>query len=302
MTTATHPLPAGSTNTKPLWAAVSVLGVAVLALGASLVYVQTRPLDGHTALASLNQPVASAVADAPTVNTGLPVSSVAGDEAVLQARPAVRAAKPALARQTPPQPQVAARPPAPAPPRPLPAPAPAPVAQSAPPPIIATTPGAQAGVAPVVITESGPLASRPIYQTRRVVCADCGRVESVTPISRRAPGNGVGAVAGGVLGAVVGNQIGKGGGRTIATILGAVGGGVAGNAIENNMHTETVYRVQVRMDDGSIRSVEQAQLPALGSAVIVEGGSIRPADGSANYTPAPRAAPPPARIYSTDRT
>ena len=68
-------------------------------------------------------------------------------------------------------------------------------------------------------------------------------------------------VAGGVLGAVVGNQIGKGSGRTLATVLGAVGGGIAGNSIEKNMKKETVYQVQVRMEDGSIRSVNQATAP-----------------------------------------
>lgn len=50
MNAAIETLPAYQANTKPLWAAVGVLSVAVLAMGASLVYVQTRPLDGHTAL------------------------------------------------------------------------------------------------------------------------------------------------------------------------------------------------------------------------------------------------------------
>ena len=50
MNTSTITLPASAADTKPLWAAVSVLGVAVVALGASLVYVQSRPVDGHVAL------------------------------------------------------------------------------------------------------------------------------------------------------------------------------------------------------------------------------------------------------------
>jgi len=297
MTSATHTLPAGNDNTKPLWAAVSVLGVAVLALGASLVYVQTRPLDGHTALAALDQPLVSAAADADntdSVNTALPVTSVAGDEVVVQAKP-TRAATPAPARQPLTQPAVVARANSPARPAPAPAPMPAPAV------VVAAAPAPQVGVAPFVITESGPVNRRPVYQTPRSDCASCGHVEAVTAFERKAPGNGAGAVAGGVLGAVVGNQIGKGGGRAIATILGAVGGGVAGNAIEKNMHRQTVYRVQVRMDDGSVRTVEQASLPALGAAVIIEGNNMRAADGSANDTPAPHAAPPQARIYSTER-
>ena len=45
-------MPSAAANTKPLWAAVGVLGFAVVAMGASLVYVQTRPADGHVALAA----------------------------------------------------------------------------------------------------------------------------------------------------------------------------------------------------------------------------------------------------------
>nr|MBP6494794.1 glycine zipper 2TM domain-containing protein [Rhodoferax sp.] len=90
----------------------------------------------------------------------------------------------------------------------------------------------------------------------------------------------------GVLGAIVGNQIGKGSGRAVATVAGAVGGGWAGNAIEKNMKKTTVYQVHVRMEDGSLKTIEQASPAAVGARVTVDGGTLHPAnDGAA--APAP---------------
>ncbi len=108
-------------------------------------------------------------------------------------------------------------------------------------------------------------------------CASCGVVESVRAVTRKGEGSGVGAVAGGVIGAVIGNQIGKGNGRTAATVLGAVGGGVAGNEIEKRSKSTTVHEVRVRMDDGSVRTLQQAQPPKVGDRVQVEGSTLRPA-------------------------
>jgi hypothetical protein len=62
MNASTIPLPNPALNTKPLWAAVGVLGVAVVALGASLIYVQNRPVDGHAALAAISTPASVEVA------------------------------------------------------------------------------------------------------------------------------------------------------------------------------------------------------------------------------------------------
>jgi outer membrane lipoprotein SlyB len=111
-----------------------------------------------------------------------------------------------------------------------------------------------------------------------VVCAVCGTVESVTPIQREAAaGSGVGAVAGAVLGGLLGNQVGGGDGKTIATVIGVLGGGWAGNTVEKRMKKETVYQVEVRMEDGSTRSVEQSSPAAVGSRVTVEGNVMGPA-------------------------
>jgi outer membrane lipoprotein SlyB len=107
-------------------------------------------------------------------------------------------------------------------------------------------------------------------------CTTCGVVESVTPVRVKGEGTGLGAVAGGVLGGVVGHQMGGGSGKDAMTVIGAVGGGVAGHEIEKRQRSTTSYQVKVRMADGSLRTVTQAQAPALGQAVRVESnGSLR---------------------------
>lgn len=112
------------------------------------------------------------------------------------------------------------------------------------------------------------------------VCRDCGVVESVRTVTHKGQSSGVGALAGGVLGAAVGNQVGKGNGRTAMTVLGAVGGGVAGNEIEKRQKSTTAHEVTVRMDDGSVRTIEQATAPRTGERVTVEGNKLRPMSGS----------------------
>jgi len=113
----------------------------------------------------------------------------------------------------------------------------------------------------------------------RPVCSVCGHVESVRTVEHPAPATGVGAVGGGVVGGLIGNQIGHGNGRTAATVLGAVGGGFAGNEIEKRTRTVTSYQVSVRMEDGSLRTVETVTAPPIGKAVTLQGKVLRPADG-----------------------
>jgi outer membrane lipoprotein SlyB len=111
--------------------------------------------------------------------------------------------------------------------------------------------------------------------TRTALCATCGVVESVSAVQRKGQGTGLGAVAGGVLGGVVGHQMGGGNGKTALTVLGAVGGGLAGNEVEKRARAETSYNVRVRMEDGSLRTIERAQSMAVGTQVIVEGTTLR---------------------------
>lgn len=91
----------------------------------------------------------------------------------------------------------------------------------------------------------------------RAICYDCGRIESVNAVQEQGQGSGVGVVAGAVVGGLLGNQIGGGNGRKLATVAGAVGGGYAGNEVEKRVRSTSSYRVNVRMEDGSVRSFKE---------------------------------------------
>lgn len=149
---------------------------------------------------------------------------------------------------------------------------PAPAAAAVAPPaeeIVSPTPKPARSVA------AGPAAAN--VSPAAAACAQCGVVESVQAVKVKGEASGVGAVAGGVLGGVVGNQFGGGNGRTAMTVLGAVGGGVAGHEIEKNVKAKTVYSVRVRMEDGSLRTLQQSQAPAIGARVKVDGSTLRAA-------------------------
>jgi outer membrane lipoprotein SlyB len=109
------------------------------------------------------------------------------------------------------------------------------------------------------------------------VCVNCGRVIAVHAIRHTPRTSGIGVVAGSVLGGVLGNQIGNGNGRTLATVAGAVGGGFAGNEVEKRTHTTTSYQVQVRMENGKVRSFPYASQPQLyiGEHVQVTNGVLK---------------------------
>jgi outer membrane lipoprotein SlyB len=111
--------------------------------------------------------------------------------------------------------------------------------------------------------------------THAAVCASCGIVESVNTVKQKGEGTGLGAVAGGVLGGVVGHQVGGGKGKTAMTVLGAIGGGLAGNEVEKRARSETLFDVQVRMEDGSVRTFQRAQSMVVGTHVVVEGTTLR---------------------------
>jgi outer membrane lipoprotein SlyB len=118
-------------------------------------------------------------------------------------------------------------------------------------------------------------------------CATCGIVESVRPMEVRGEGTGVGAVTGGVVGGVIGNQFGHGTGRTALTLLGAAGGAFAGHEVEKNVRGRTVYRVTVRMDDGSYRTFSQAAPARAGERVRVADGALVASDAQRTGVNAP---------------
>lgn len=292
-------MPATPLGTKLLWGSVAVLGVAVLAMGATLVNLHSQ---NQAATVQRTQGKAQAPAEllalAPPAaglahtGTGAAASLAPGETLVTDKqvpptivihnhmpppaatepmRPVYQSQRPAApvqrvqavqAAPTMPSAQVAHAPQA----TPVVVPAAVPVAITAPTPgapqVVAQAPSQHA---PVVYSGYPPVAQQP--------SSTLGTVESVTPVQRSAKAGGLGVVAGGVLGAIVGNQIGKGSGRTLGTIVGAVGGGIAGNAIEKQMKKETVYQVGVRMDDGSLRTMEQASAPAIGSRIDLKHAS-----------------------------
>ena len=253
--------------TRPLWAAIGVLGVCVLAMGATLIHINQRPTEPTADALIPNFSALSPEVPDTAVRNGV-ITEMATDKTGAKSTGGE-----VIAAQLAPKP--VAKPTA----KTAPAKAPVAVAQSGP----ATAPNASPTPAPV--------AAPPV----KAVCATCGTVEAVTPITREGKGSGVGIVAGGVLGAVVGNQIGGGNGRTAATVLGAVGGGWAGNKVEKNIKKDTIYAVRVRMEDGSVTTKELGTAPAVGAPVTVSGGSLRASDGNVfGPPPAQRARSAPA--------
>jgi outer membrane lipoprotein SlyB len=117
------------------------------------------------------------------------------------------------------------------------------------------------GVLPSANTSPGSPAA-PAAVAAKAKCANCGVIENIRAVEVKGETSGVGAVAGGVAGGLVGNQFGHGGTRTLLTIGGAAGGAYAGNAIEKNMKTRTAWRIHVRLDDGSLRTLSRSEQPA----------------------------------------
>ena len=108
-------------------------------------------------------------------------------------------------------------------------------------------------------------------------CALCGTVESIRTIEVRDEASDVGAVAGG-LSAAAGNRPDSGSANTAMTFLGTVAGAITGDETERNVKKRYAYRVTVRMDDGSFRTVSLSSPPtlAVGDKVrVVEGKLVR---------------------------
>ena len=109
-------------------------------------------------------------------------------------------------------------------------------------------------------------------------CALCGTVESIRTIELRDEARDVGTVAGGPSGTAAGNRTDSGSGNTAMTILGTVAGAITGDETERNVKKRFAYRVTVRMDDGSFRTVSLSSPPtlAVGDKVrVVEGKLVR---------------------------
>lgn len=119
----------------------------------------------------------------------------------------------------------------------------------------------------------------PTYSGSRVQGSQYGVVRAIDTVDARQSTTGGGAVLGGVIGAVVGRQFGgSGGGRAVGTVAGAVGGALVGNEIEKQQsNTQARYRVQVQVENGSMRTFNYAQVGDLrvGDRVRIEGQNLQ---------------------------
>ena len=104
-----------------------------------------------------------------------------------------------------------------------------------------------------------------------------GTVTKVEAVEVKGEGSGVGVVAGAVVGGLLGNQMGKGTGNALMTAGGAVAGGYAGNEVEKHVKKKTLYKTQVKLDNGKVQSFTVGQRYAIGARVQVSGQKLSPA-------------------------
>ena len=102
-----------------------------------------------------------------------------------------------------------------------------------------------------------------------------GVVDSIDVINPGETGP-AGAIIGGVVGGVLGHQVGGGRGNTAATIAGAAGGAAVGHEVEKRNNASQRYRIRVRLEDGSYRTITQDNAYDLrvGSHVRIENDQV----------------------------
>lgn len=107
-------------------------------------------------------------------------------------------------------------------------------------------------------------------------CVDCAEVVAIRTLRKDGDSSGVGAVGGGLVGAIAGHQVGAGRGKEAMTVLGAIGGVLGGNEVEKKVKATTQYLVDLRMADGSMRTLAQGVPPpyTVGTPVRVRGNTI----------------------------
>lgn len=91
-----------------------------------------------------------------------------------------------------------------------------------------------------------------------------GTIQSVNVVPR-SQGLGLGTLAGAAVGGIVGNQMGGGAGRTVATAAGAAGGAYVGHEMEKRRNSGEIYKVTIKMDDGTTQSFAQEAAPEIKS-------------------------------------
>ena len=242
-----------ATTGKGVWIAVFIMGAVIVALLAAVLYKLSdssgsKPeVAAASAVAAPTKPLAAASlpASAPAVATGLAPSSAAESAQAPAPQPVVK--QPVVA----PQPSRVAQ-------------------QTAAPQTFAPQQFAPQQVAP----QTAPIPAAP----QQPVCNNCGTVTAVTPVQVQSQQtNPVGVIAGGLIGGILGNQVGGGDGRKLATVAGAIGGGLAGNEIAKRVDAQTVYNVQVRLDNGQVQTMQLKVAPPVGQRVqIGADGGLNP--------------------------
>jgi uncharacterized protein YcfJ len=117
---------------------------------------------------------------------------------------------------------------------------------------------ALAGVFAATAVVSGTSIAQVIYDsTPRYVQrnpAYVGTIESIDVVRAREGNRAAGTILGGVVGGVIGHQFGSGRGNDAATVAGALGGAAVGHEIAENRSGRDGYRVNVRLDNGGLRT------------------------------------------------
>lgn len=124
---------------------------------------------------------------------------------------------------------------------------------------------------PAPVAREAPRGQQPYSEAR------FGVVDRIEVIRKGDGSNVAGTVIGGIVGGLIGHQIGSGSGNTAATIAGAAGGAVAGHEIQRRSRgPNEAFRVSIRLDDGSYRTVVQDNITDLrpGDRVRIQGGMI----------------------------
>lgn len=121
-----------------------------------------------------------------------------------------------------------------------------------------------------------PLSAPPIVPTavaQATICNNCGQVEAIRAILQTPRFSGVGA--GALLGGILGHQIGHRNGNMLATVAAADVGGYVGNEVDKRSHTISSNVVDVRMQNGKLRSFQQPTGKwQVGDLVRVEDGHL----------------------------
>ena len=109
-------------------------------------------------------------------------------------------------------------------------------------------------------------------------CPTCGVVESIREIKHEGEGSALASLGGAAVGGTIGRQLGDGKGRVAATIAGAVLGAAAGNQAAKSSNASTTYQTTVRMDDGSVQTLNHSGAPKwrAGQEVQLTNGSLSP--------------------------